>query len=218
MTSQHFEELEKRAQKIRRVRIGKMMLFFTFIFLSLFSYFYMTKPSPVVTQAMEQTPPASNVEPLLKEPVIEKEPEVLPIPNEDEKNYNTISLSPHIKDNSKPLPKEEELPSPSFGYEVKNVKADETKFLKEFYANNNFEAAYQLALLYFNSKLYNKAIHWAKETININHSFEKAWIIYAKSYFHLGEKNEAIRSLEIYLNYFDAKETTELLNLYKGQP
>ena len=58
---------------------------------------------------------------------------------------------------------------------------------------------------------------WAKESSKLEPISDKPWLIYAKSKFHLGERAEAIRSLELISGYVNSNEVKELLNFYKGQ-
>lgn len=164
------------------------------------------------------------------------------ITHENEKqNYDTLLLAPKINNGIKQVPTEEKviLSPPSHTSEVKDFSLNEglqapgeTKtvlnmsvkslgaeesLLKNFHSVSTFKTALELAQYYFDSKEYAKAIAWAKESSKLGPTSEKPWIIYAKSKFHIGEKEEAIRSLEIYLGYSSSKEVKDLLNFYKGQ-
>lgn len=158
--------------------------------------------------------------------------------------YDTLMLSPNIKNNinsNKKTPLEEKInldpPTKTTGmldFDGKEEKrtAEETKkiinlsvksmgeeeaLLKNFQSSNNFKTAYSLAEFYFNKKEYTKAISWAKDSSKLEPTSDKPWIIYAKSKFYLGDKSEAIRSLEVFLAYTSSKEVKDLLIFYKGQ-
>lgn len=160
----------------------------------------------------------------------------------EKQNYDTLLLAPKIKNGIKQVPTEEkvvltppvqqnlevkdfslneELKAPGetktvLNMSVKSLGAEES-LLKNFHSVSTFKTALELAEYYFEAKEYAKAIAWAKESSKLGPTSEKPWIIYAKSKFYLGEKKEAIRSLEIYLGYSSSKEVKDLLNFYKGQ-
>ncbi|MBN2869505.1 MAG: tetratricopeptide repeat protein [Campylobacterales bacterium] len=70
---------------------------------------------------------------------------------------------------------------------------------RDFYAKNNFS----------------EAAVWAKKANQLNREGEEAWLLYAKSYYAQGRKNEAVGVLELYLNYKDSRTATELLRTWK---
>lgn len=70
---------------------------------------------------------------------------------------------------------------------------------RDFYANSNFV----------------DAAVWAKKANQLNREGEEAWLLYAKSYYAQGRKNEAIGVLELYLNYKDSRAAMELLRTWK---
>jgi tetratricopeptide (TPR) repeat protein len=71
---------------------------------------------------------------------------------------------------------------------------------RELYAKNNFVDA---------------AI-WAKKANQMNREAEEAWLLYAKSYYAQGRKNEAMDVLMLYLNYKESKTAQELLRTWKS--
>jgi len=56
---------------------------------------------------------------------------------------------------------------------------------------------------------------WAKKANQINREGEEAWLLYAKSYYAQGQKSEAMGVLELYMNYKDSKNATQLYNTWK---
>lgn len=111
---------------------------------------------------------------------------------------------------------EAKLPALETAEATRSLK-EEHEWLKRYQVASNFENAYVLAYFYFERKAYSEAILWAKEANKHNTNSEKPWLIYAKAKFYLGDRAEAIRSLELYLSYINSKEVAELLNFYKGQ-
>lgn len=158
-------------------------------------------------------------------------------PLEGDNAYDTLMLSAKVKHDSKKgtLPKEEkiDLREPVIKIPIEDFLAmpeekktlniavkslsDEEALLKNFQSSNTFATAIALAQFYFDKKEYIKAISWAKESSKLEPVSDKPWIIYAKSKFHLGERAEAIRSLELFVGYVNSKEAKELLTFYKGQ-
>jgi len=95
--------------------------------------------------------------------------------------------------------------------------SSEEALLKNFHSSKSFSEALALTHFYFEQKEYVKAISWAKESSKLKPVSDEPWILYAKSKFHLGDKAEAIRSLELFLGYVNSKEVKDLLLFYKGQ-
>lgn len=210
MTSRRFEELEKRALKIQKIRIVKTIFFAGLFSLSLSSYLYFSK-----NYSLKITEKVS-----IPQPVIEKEPiqELINTPLKIElkkEEYPTLTLSPTIEQNASSSFEKQQYDTLK---QIAQTNEDKEKFLlQNFEKNHDFETAHSLMLLYFHKKHYEKAIYWSQEAITLNPASDQPWIFYAKSNFYTGQRNEAIRSLEIYLKHFNTQESTQLLNFYKGQ-
>lgn len=255
MTNSRFEDLERRCQKIKKVRIAKVILACTLISLVPFGYIYFTlkvnnidvvRPIGIVPQVQSaNNTTVEVVEKILQVPIVEsiQEEKVGSEENSTQMSphYDTLMLSPNIKNTTKKIPLEEKInldPPPTrngmLDFDGKEEKrtAEETKkiinlsiksvgdeeaLLKNFHSSNNFKTAYSLAEFYFNKKEYLKSISWSKEASRLEPTSDKPWIIYAKSKFYLGDKSESIRSLEVFLAYASSKEAKDLLNFYKGQ-
>jgi len=95
--------------------------------------------------------------------------------------------------------------------------SNEEALLKNFHSSKSFSEALALAHFYFDRQEYVKAISWAKESSKLKPVSDEPWLLYAKSKFHLGDRAEAIRSLELFLGYVNSKEVKDLLLFYKGQ-
>lgn len=100
--------------------------------------------------------------------------------------------------------------------QVKEVKSEEA-FLERFKVAGDLESAKSLANLYFLDNRFEKSIYWSKKATKLNAKDSFSWIIYAKSKYQLGEVKDAIKSLELYLEYFSSDEIRKLLRLYKGE-
>jgi len=213
MTKMRFEELEKRCAKLKKARILRMVLSISLLFLGSFGIYYWMLPTEEETVVAVEKIPSKH--------------EVTPFPSLSDFNESnttrvemtimaevsppeTLFLAPHIYKNEVKLPVTETE-------EATRSLSEEHQLLKRYNAAQNFENAYALAHLYFERKAYAEVIMWAKETSKYNSNSEKPWILYAKAKFYLGDRAEAIRSLELFLSYINSSEVQELLNFYKGQ-
>lgn len=152
--------------------------------------------------------------------------------------YDTLVLSPKVKvGQPKKVPTEEKIyldpplkadtlpvedflakpePKKTLSMSVTSLSSEEA-LLKNFHSSKAFPEAIALAHFYFEKKEYIKTIAWCKESSKLKPMSDEPWILYAKSKFHLGERAEAIRSLELFLGYVNSKDVRELLTFYKGQ-
>lgn len=85
-------------------------------------------------------------------------------------------------------------------------------------ANPKYETALAVARDFYTKKEFSDAALWAKKANQMNRESEEAWLLYAKSYYAQGRKNEAIGVLELFLNYKDSKAASELLHTWKHNP
>lgn len=214
MTSTRFEELERRCSKLKKARIIRLVFIIASLFLVGFSSYYWTNHSHislVVTPTSIPTPVATEVQSIIVSDQNESNltmpektivPEIVP--------EEILFLAPQLSKKDAKLPVNETKTTT-------NSLSVEAQLLKNYNTVQNFDNAYALAYFYFERQSYSDVIIWAKETSKHNSSSEKPWILYAKAKFLLGDRAEAIRSLELYLGYINSKEAHELLNFYKGQ-
>lgn len=211
MTSARFEELERRCTKLKKARIIRIVFIIASSFLVGFGSYYWTHHSqvPLVITPIS-TPIVVEVQPIVSDqnesnislPEKTIVPEIL--------SEEILFLAPHMYKNDAKLPIDETKATI-------NSLSEEEQLLKNYNAVQNFDNAYALAYFYFERQLYSDVIVWAKETSKHNSRSEKPWLLYAKAKFSLGDRAEAIRSLELFLSYINSKEAHELLNFYKGQ-
>lgn len=90
--------------------------------------------------------------------------------------------------------------------------------LSAYNANPKYETALAVAREFYAKKEFSEAAVWAKKANQMNRESEEAWLLYAKSYYAQGRKNEAIGVLELFLNYKDSKAASELLHTWKQNP
>lgn len=79
----------------------------------------------------------------------------------------------------------------------------------------SYETALAVARDFYARSNFADAAVWAKKANQLNREEEEAWLLYAKSYYAQGRKNEAIGVLELYLNYKDSRAAMELLRTWK---
>lgn len=87
---------------------------------------------------------------------------------------------------------------------------------KRFYESRDAEDALFLARSYFSQGKYQKAEYWALQTNKVNNNIEESWLIFAKSKLKLGRKNEAIRTLTVYIQKTDSRQAKKLLEQIKN--
>jgi len=230
MTNARFEDLEKRVKKIKLKRYSKILFVFI-VLIGVLGYFF-TQNLPI-QNVNKQTLHVKKKEKPKKKKVqqfdaIKKEVKVKKSIEPANKNitYDTIKLKLNIPildiENNKTINKKKEIIVKDFiskknkiNLQVKEVKSEEA-LLKRFKAAGDFESANSLAILYFKSEQYERSIFWSKKASKLNAQDESSWMIYAKSKNKLGKKEEAIKSLELYLDYFSSDKIRKLLNLYRS--
>jgi len=212
MTSARFEELERRCTKLKKARVIRIVFIIASSFLVGFgSYYWMyhdSQSSFVVTPT--STPVVAEIQPI----VSDQNESNLTLPEEtivpEIEPEEILFLAPHLYRNNAKLPVNETN-------ETINSLSEEAPLLKNYNKVQNFDNAYALANFYFERQSYSDVIVWAKEMSKHNSRSEKSWILYSKAKFALGDRAEAIRSLELFLSYINSKEAQDLLNFYKGQ-
>jgi len=213
MTSVRFEELEKRCARLKKIRILRIVFTFAFLFLGGFGgYYWMHQSTIAPIVVVVPMPPKEEPAVIITIPSLsdrnESNTTLLEVP--EVSLAETLFLAPHVYKEEAKLPVAETE-------EATRSLREEHQLLKAYNAVPNFDNAHALAHFYFERKAYAEVIMWAKEASKYNSSSEKPWILYAKAKFYLGDRTEAIRSLELFLGYINSKEAHELLNFYKGQ-
>ncbi len=101
-------------------------------------------------------------------------------------------------------------------FSVQNsTKKTTADFISAYNSNPKYETALIIARDFYAQENYVDAAIWAKKTNQLNREPEEAWLLYAKSYYAQGRKDEAIKILELYLNYKDSKAASELVRTWK---
>nr|WP_246023104.1 CDC27 family protein [Campylobacter estrildidarum] len=76
------------------------------------------------------------------------------------------------------------------------------KLKNNFYKNPSYERALILAREYYRIKDYKKSIFWALKANDIDKKTEDSWLIFAKAQIALGNKNQAEKALNVYLDSY----------------
>ncbi len=229
MINSRFEDLQRRCNSIYRKKLlQKLLIIFFAIFICTGSWYlyenlYKAKQQKILIK--KQTV-------LRKKQIIIKPKKIQPI------KRKTLILVPQINIQKLKVPKKaeikkikkelhqlsmtlktQEIPKKKVESKIKfkiNLinSNEETILLKNFRISKKYTIALKLSNYYLLNKDYKKAIFWAKNASRLDSTKAKPWIIYAKSKHALGEKKEAIDSLQTFLNYFYSKEANALLQKY----
>lgn len=236
MTNARFEDLERRVIKLKLKKYMKILLVFLIVF-GLLGYLFVTyfskedvakKPLHVTKVVKPKEKKAKEFEPIKNIVKVEKKVEI----TKKEPTYDTVKLTLNI-----PFPNVEKIEEVAaeekkvveekrdvekepnkkmeINFKVKEVKSEEA-LLKRFKVAGDFDSANSLASLYFDKKEFERSIYWSKKASKLDGKEESSWIIYAKSKYALGNKEEAIKSLELYLDYFSSDAIRKLLNIYRS--
>lgn len=95
MTKHRFEELERRCQKLKKAKIMRIVLFLAIVSFLTFTFFYLSHQSG--GKPIREPEHSTKTESLEKEEIVEVSKIT---PNTDEKSYDTLVLSPVIKEDS----------------------------------------------------------------------------------------------------------------------
>lgn len=97
-----------------------------------------------------------------------------------------------------------------FSLQVREVNP-ETALLERFNSANDFSSAIALAQLYLTKGSYSKSIHWTKIASKLEPSSPVPWKVYAEAKRAQGDSADAIRALQMYLEYFNDEGIRKLL-------
>lgn len=93
---------------------------------------------------------------------------------------------------------------------------NEDKPLEEWVQKYNKKKSYAIAIYiskqYYFDKDFKHAGIWAKRANQLDRNKEDAWLLYAKSVFALGDKEQAKKILNVFLQYKDSAKTELLLS------
>ncbi len=93
----------------------------------------------------------------------------------------------------------------------KDTHNDIVEIIQRFNKNNNPALSLFIAEKYYALGNYRQSRHYALITNNLNKDIELSWIIFTKSLVKLGERKEAIQTLQKYLEYNHSNRVQTLL-------
>ena len=99
--------------------------------------------------------------------------------------------------------------------EVSSASANAMTPEQLYQRSPKFDTALTIARDFYTKEDYVQAAQWAKKANQMNREAEEAWLLYAKSYYAQGKKNEAIGVLELFLNYKDSKAAADLIKSWR---
>ncbi len=100
----------------------------------------------------------------------------------------------------------------SSGLVTKSDKAFDPEVIeRKFNDSRNVKYARFLANYYYDQKQYKKASRWAYTINQLDASLEEGWLLFAKSLYKLGRKQDAVTLLQKYLRHYNSKRAHLLL-------
>jgi tetratricopeptide (TPR) repeat protein len=119
--------------------------------------------------------------------------------------FNDDASAPHEASTS---------PTKKIAIEVTPRKSERTvsAIEKRFRFAKDKDDALFLARYYYDKKKYKKAMYWALETNKLDSDIEESWLIFARAKAHLGERTEAIRVLQAYVDRSGSAKARVLLD------
>lgn len=105
--------------------------------------------------------------------------------------------------------------APKINIETKTVSR--TELLEDrFKRNADFETALGLSEEYYKIGEYQKALKWAISANSLDSKNERSWVLFAKSSYKLGRKQDAINALENFTKTSDSEQARILLRQIKA--
>ncbi len=94
-------------------------------------------------------------------------------------------------------------------------EADVGELENLFAKRQSYDLAIKIARAYYAKKSYKEALQWAKKANKLDRDKEEAWILYAKSLYALGKKEQAKNILRLYLEYRNSDKAQKLLREWR---
>lgn len=134
----------------------------------------------------------------------------LPAPN---KRPPIIKIQPYEKkEQTQPL--QEQEPTVKQNSSLLRVKAGTIsidEMIQRFERQPSYDLALRIATLFYDSGDFVEASRWGRRANGLDKEAEAAWIIYAKSQYGAGFKEEAVGVLRLFLEYKNSQEALGLL-------
>jgi len=90
-------------------------------------------------------------------------------------------------------------------------RATTDELIKQYFNRPSFSRAIMISKAFFNKKDFENAAKWAKKANSIDREREEGWLLYAKSVDAMGQRDKAIKSLEIFLSFKSSESAKKLL-------
>jgi thioredoxin-like negative regulator of GroEL len=81
----------------------------------------------------------------------------------------------------------------------------------------SYETALRIATRMFESEDFKEASAWARQANQLDREQEEAWMLYAKSQYALGAKDQAMSVLKLYLDYRSSRAASALLEQWEKE-
>ena len=201
----------KRILRIALRSLGSILLFG----LGLFGYFQWKMSTQETVIIKPSSPPAIN-------PIVQEEN--YSIPAEVIAEVVKVPVAPipvvpvHTPILNTPLPSTVPIaskPAPTNSHLEVSTSTTSRTPEQAYQRSPKFETALDIARDFYTKENYSQAAIWAKKANQMNREAEEAWLLYAKSYYAQGKKNEAISVLELFLNYKDSKAASDLIKTWR---
>ncbi len=99
--------------------------------------------------------------------------------------------------------------------ETKNVGIEDLK--KLFEQKRSYDLAMKIATLYYQKEDFTNALAWARKANRLDRRREGAWLLYAKSLYNLGNKEQARELLKVFINYQRSAKAERLLKKWSDR-
>ncbi|WP_457592784.1 CDC27 family protein [Hydrogenimonas sp.] len=96
---------------------------------------------------------------------------------------------------------------------IRSTKANNTLeyLIKRFNERRDPKLASYIAQSYYKKGKYKEAVKWSVMANSLDPSSEETWLIFARSKVKLGQKEDAIRALRVYLNQYSSRNIKSFL-------
>ncbi len=84
--------------------------------------------------------------------------------------------------------------------------------IKRFNEKRDPKLASYISRSYYKKGKYKEALKWSIEANSLDPSNEESWILFAKANVKLGNREDAIQALKVYLNQYSSRNVKSLLN------
>ncbi len=96
---------------------------------------------------------------------------------------------------------------------IKSTKANNTLeyLIKRFNEKRDPKLASYIAQSYYKKANYKEAVKWSVMANSLDPSSEETWLIFARSKVKMGQKEDAIKALRVYLNQYSSRNIKSFL-------